>query len=171
MPFLIQWVDYLAGPKELIRIDTPAGMLVLYSRSGVISGADWDIEGKPEQCCETSLQQQLHRYWLNRDKAVRIKLLKQGSPFRNRVWAELCKIPFGETITYSALAGKIGSAARAVGNACRDNPFPLLIPCHRVVSVSGIGGYSGQTEGDFMTIKRKLLDFEAATKNEFIRAD
>ncbi len=112
----------------------------------------------------SSFQQQLDEYWLNPDKPLPIKLLQQGTPFRNRVWAELCRIPFGETITYSALAKNIGSAARAVGNACRDNPFPLLIPCHRVVSVSGMGGYNGHTDGDFMTIKRKLLEFEATNK-------
>jgi methylated-DNA-[protein]-cysteine S-methyltransferase len=62
------------------------------------------------------------------------------------------------------LAQKIGSSARAVGNACRDNPYPVIIPCHRVVSVSGMGGYCGHTAGDFMAIKSKLLDYEALFK-------
>jgi len=91
-------------------------------------------------------------------------LLRQGSAYRQQVWAALAQIPLGETLTYSALAKKIGSAARAVGNACRDNPYPLFIPCHRVVSVSGMGGYCGQTDGHFMTIKHQLLAFEAAFK-------
>lgn len=162
MPFVIQWVDNCTGNEDINKIITPAGTLLIYSRSGVISSTDWEMDESPIQACGHSLYQQLDRYWLNLETPVHIKLLKQGSPFRNRVWAELCKIPFGETITYSTLAGKIGSAARAVGNACRDNPFPLLIPCHRVVSKSGMGGYNGQTAGDFMTIKRKLLEFEAA---------
>jgi methylated-DNA-[protein]-cysteine S-methyltransferase len=89
-------------------------------------------------------------------------LLKQGSTYRNQVWTALCDIPFGATISYSALAKKINSSARAVGNACRDNPFPLLIPCHRVISVSGIGGYCGRIDGNLMTIKHKLLEFEAS---------
>lgn len=164
MPFIIQWVDNCTGTEEVAKINTPAGKLVLYYQSGVISRTDWELDDSPFQSCEHSLQQPLDQYWLNLDKPISIKLLRQGTPFRNRVWAELCKIPLGETISYSALAGKIGSAARAVGNACRDNPFPLLIPCHRVVSVSGIGGYSGHTEGDFMTIKRKLLAFESTFK-------
>jgi methylated-DNA-[protein]-cysteine S-methyltransferase len=88
----------------------------------------------------------------------------QGSVYRNRVWAALCQIPFGETMTYSALAKKIGSSARAVGNACRDNPYALFIPCHRVISVSGMGGYCGQTDGDFISVKYKLLEFEASRK-------
>ncbi len=161
MPFIIQWVDNCTGTEEVIKLNTPAGKLVLHGLSGVISSADWELDGCPAQSSEHGFQQQLDDYWLNPDKSLPVKLLQQGTPFRNRVWAELCKIPFGETITYSALAKNIGSAPRAVGNACRDNPFPLLIPCHRVVSVSGMGGYNGHTDGEFMTIKRKLLDFES----------
>lgn len=164
MPFIIQWVDSCSGTEEIIKIYTPVDTLLLFSQSEVISRTDWALDDSPVQPDEHSLQKQLDQYWLNTKKPIHVKLLKQGTPFRLRVWAELSKIPFGETITYSALAKNIGSAARAVGNACRDNPFPLLIPCHRVVSVSGIGGYSGQTDGDFMVIKRKLLEFEATYK-------
>jgi len=85
----------------------------------------------------------------------------QGTPYRRRVWAELCRIPFGETRSYAALAQKLGSSPRAVGNACRDNPYAPIIPCHRVVSASGLGGYCGATEGALLDIKIKLLKFEA----------
>ena len=164
MPFVIQWVESCSGIEEAIKIQTPAGRLVLYSQQGVISKTDWELDDGQDQCCEHEIQQQLNQYWLNTDKLINITLLKQGSVYRNRVWSELCQIPFGETMTYSALAKKIGSSARAVGNACRDNPFALFIPCHRVVSVSGMGGYCGQTEGDLMAIKYKLLEFEATHK-------
>ncbi|MGR9086536.1 MAG: methylated-DNA--[protein]-cysteine S-methyltransferase, partial [Gammaproteobacteria bacterium] len=100
-------------------------------------------------------------YWLDVETPVFVKLLRQGSAFRNRVWLELCRIPVAETISYSVLAAKLNSSARAVGNACRDNPYPLIIPCHRVVSVNGPGGYCGQTRGRFMTIKSRLLQFES----------
>jgi methylated-DNA-[protein]-cysteine S-methyltransferase len=163
MSFVIKWVETCSGTEEVIKIRTPAGQLVLYSQQGVISKVDWGLDdGLYPQNHE--IQQQFRQYWLNTDKRININLLIQGSAYRHKVWAELCKIPFGETITYSALAGKIGSSARAVGNACRDNPYPVIIPCHRVVSVSGMGGYCGQTEGDFMAIKCKLLDYEAARK-------
>lgn len=68
-------------------------------------------------------------------------------------------IPFGETRTYGEIAAKIGQpkAARAVGGACRNNPFPFFLPCHRVVSSVSIGGFS---EG--IDLKRHLLDFEAS---------
>jgi methylated-DNA-[protein]-cysteine S-methyltransferase len=161
MPITIQWVDSCSGAEEAIKIKTPAGKLVLHSQQGVISNADWELDdGIYSQ--DHKMQLQFNEYWLNTDKLINIKLLKQGSAYRHKVWAELCKIPFGETMTYSALAGKIDSSARAVGNACRDNPYPVIIPCHRVVSVSGMGGYCGQTAGDFMAIKYKLLDYEAA---------
>ncbi|MDO9049688.1 MAG: MGMT family protein [Methylobacter sp.] len=160
MPFIIQWVESCSGAEDVVRLQTPAGQLVLYSQQGVISKTDWD----PGDCLNQSDEHELNQYWQNVDKRINVKLLKQGSVYRNQVWAALCQIPFGETMTYSALARKIGSSARAVGNACRDNPFALIIPCHRVVSVSGMGGYCGQTEGDLMAIKYKLLEFEASHK-------
>ena len=163
MSFVIKWVETCSGTEEVIKIRTPAGQLVLYSQQGIISKVDWGLDdGLYPQNHE--IQQQFRQYWLNTDKRININLLIQGSAYRHKVWAELCKSPFGETITYSGLAGKIGSSARAVGNACRDNPYPVIIPCHRVVSTSGMGGYCGQTEGNFMAIKYKLLDYEAARK-------
>jgi methylated-DNA-[protein]-cysteine S-methyltransferase len=163
MPITIQWIDSCFGAEEVIKIKTPAGQLVLTRQQGVISKADWEFDDSlfPQ---DHDLQRQFKQYWQSPGKLINIKLLKQGSAYRHQVWAELCKIPFGETMTYSALAGKIDSSARAVGNACRDNPYPVIIPCHRVVSVSGIGGYCGQTTGNLMEIKYKLLAFEAVHK-------
>jgi len=163
MSFVIQWVDLCSGAEEVTKVNTPAGLLVLYSRQGVITNVDWEFDNDIDTQ-DHEIQRQFQQYWLNAGLPIYIKLLKQGSAYRYKVWAELCKIPFGETLTYSALAGKIGSSARAVGNACRDNPYPVIIPCHRVVSVSGMGGYCGQTDGDFMAIKYKLLDYEVAHK-------
>jgi len=166
MPFLIQWVEQCSGDKEIVKIRTPVGQLALVVYGDVIAEADWEPPeaGFVQTECKQELQAQFDAYWLDPEKAIHLKLLKQGSAFRNKVWAELCQIPFGETLTYSALAGKIASSARAVGGACRNNPFTLLIPCHRVVAVSGMGGYSGKTEGEFMIIKQQLLAFEASHK-------
>lgn len=82
-----------------------------------------------------------------------------GSPFQIQVMQALSKIPFGRLITYKELAEMCGSprGARAVGNACGRNPFPLFVPCHRVIHSDGhIGGFAGGTQ-----IKRRLLEFEA----------
>jgi len=160
MPFIIEWVENCSGAEDVVRLQTPAGQFVLTSQQGVVIKTDWE----PGASLSSPAEHELNLYWQNPDKLINIKLLKQGSIYRNQVWAALCQIPFGETMTYSALAKKIGSSARAVGNACRDNPYALFIPCHRVVSVSGMGGYCGQTEGDLMAIKYKLLEFEASHK-------
>ena len=71
----------------------------------------------------------------------------EGTEFQIRVWNELKKIPKGETRTYKEIAELIGkpTAARAVANACGKNPYPITIPCHRVVRSDGsLGGYSGE---------------------------
>lgn len=162
MPIVNQWIDSCSGVEEVFNIQTPAGNLVVHSRQDVICDVDWAADDNSIGNLDNELQRQMAQYWMDTNKTMHIKLLKQGSDYRNRVWSELCKIPLGQTLTYSALAKKIGSSARAVGNACRDNPYPLFIPCHRVVSMSGMGGYCGQTHGELMDIKIKLLEFEAS---------
>ena len=157
MPFNIQWVENVLGDIDFKSLQTPAGQLILHNQNGVIVQTDW----LPSRRVNLLADNELNQYWLNPDKIIKIRLLKQGTPFRNKVWSMLCEIPIGETMTYSALAKKTGSSARAVGNACRDNPYALFIPCHRVVSISGMGGYCGQTKGDLMEVKHKLLEFEA----------
>lgn len=87
-------------------------------------------------------------------------LLPCGTPFQQRVWQALQQIPPGETRRYGELAEQLGSSARAVANACRANPLPILIPCHRVVSASGMGGYMGERDGPALEIKRWLLHHE-----------
>ncbi len=85
-----------------------------------------------------------------------------ATPFQKKVWAELCKIPKGKTLTYAQLARKIGrpKAVRAVGNAVGKNPFAPAVPCHRIVRSDGkLGGYSGK--GGVAT-KIKLLKKEGA---------
>jgi O-6-methylguanine DNA methyltransferase len=89
-----------------------------------------------------------------------------AAPFTRKVVEALLKTAPGERITYAELASKAGSpgAARAVGNVMRRNPFPIVIPCHRVVSREGLGGYSGDVRGTPLRIKQALLDIEAARK-------
>lgn len=92
----------------------------------------------------------------------------QGTEFQQKVWQALLRIPAGEVLSYGALAKRLDSSARAVGNACRSNPFPIVVPCHRVVSASGIGGYAGDTltrkkgEINYLHIKQWLLTHEQA---------
>lgn len=164
MPFAIQWTDNCNGPEQVVKIRTPIALWVITFRGDVITGTDWELDDGSSRLDIHPLQHQLDLFWSDADYTINVNLLRQGSVFRNKVWSELCRIPIGTTLSYSALARNIGSAARAVGNACRDNPYPLIVPCHRVVSVNGLGGYSGQTEGDQMAIKIKLLEIEKACK-------
>lgn len=90
--------------------------------------------------------------------AVDIEL--EGTVFQRRVWQALRAIPLGQVTTYGALAEKLGSSARAVGNACRHNPVPILVPCHRVVARTGLGGFAGDRDGRLVDIKRHLLAHE-----------
>ena len=71
-------------------------------------------------------------------------------------------IPYGQTRTYGDIAKEIGSAAQAVGNACGRNPLPIIIPCHRIVGGSGIGGFSGSRGDETVSIKQWLLQHERA---------
>lgn len=84
----------------------------------------------------------------------------EGTPFQRRVWQALTGIPFGETRSYGELAKALHSSARAVAGACRRNPLPLLVPCHRVVSKNNLGGFMGNTDGPALAIKRWLLQHE-----------
>jgi methylated-DNA-[protein]-cysteine S-methyltransferase len=82
-----------------------------------------------------------------------------GTPFQLRVWQAIYAIPVGETRTYGQLAALLGSGPRAVANACGANPFPIIIPCHRVVAKSGIGGFlQGKKYG--VLVKQWLLQHE-----------
>ena len=90
-----------------------------------------------------------------------LPLVFNFSPFTKKVLEELKKIPLGKTLSYRQVAENIGlpKAARAVGNACNANPFPLVIPCHRVVQTGGkLGGFAYGTE-----LKEDLLHFERET--------
>jgi len=103
---------------------------------------------------------QILRYLKSPGLVFDLPLDLQGTRFQKRVWKALAAIPAGEVRSYGTLARQLGSGARAIGNACRANPLPIIIPCHRVVAASGIGGYSGKTSGPVLAVKHWLLDHE-----------
>ena len=86
-----------------------------------------------------------------------------GTEHQRRVWASIQEIPAGQTRTYGELAKQIQSGARSVGTACGANPYPLIAPCHRVVSAQGIGGFMKENSpGLYRQIKLWLLRHEGA---------
>jgi len=101
---------------------------------------------------------QLKAYFAGELENFDLALSPQGTPFQQKVWSELCNIPYGETISYGELARRIGNpnASRAVGLANGSNPIPIVIPCHRVIGSNGkLTGYGGG-----LPIKEKLLALE-----------
>ncbi len=89
---------------------------------------------------------QLRAYFAGELREFDLALAPEGPAFHQRVWRELCNIPYGETISYGQLAGRIGSpnASRAVGRANGANPISIVIPCHRVIGSNGkLTGYGG----------------------------
>jgi methylated-DNA-[protein]-cysteine S-methyltransferase len=106
------------------------------------------------------LARQLDAYYDNPDVTFDVPLAPAGTDFQQRVWNAISAIPCGSVTTYGTIARQIGSVPRAVGQACGDNWFPILIPCHRVVSAAGIGGFSHHTDGYLLNIKHWLLRHE-----------
>ena len=101
---------------------------------------------------------QLKAYFAGELENFDLPLSPQGTPFQQRVWGELQKIPYGDTISYGELARRIGNpkASRAVGLANGSNPISIVIPCHRVIGANGkLTGYGGG-----LPIKEKLLALE-----------
>lgn len=84
-----------------------------------------------------------------------------GTPFQQRVWDAIRQIPSGQSRTYAEIAAQLDSHPRAVAGACGANPFPLLTPCHRVVSTHGLGGFQQGVLPASLAIKRWLLDHES----------
>ena len=142
---------------------TPIGRLTLRERDGAIVELGW---GGPSRSDTTPLlgraRIQLEAYFAGHGHAFDLPLAPEGSDFMRRVWAEMSRIPYGETATYGALAANLASAPRAIGAACARNPIPLLIPCHRVVGVGGrLTGYSG---GEGVATKRWLVAHETCRR-------
>lgn len=101
---------------------------------------------------------QLRAYFAGELTCFDLVLHFTGTAFQNKVWSALCKIPFGETSSYGALAQRIArpKASRAVGAANGANPLPIVVPCHRVIGANGaLTGFGGGIEA-----KRYLLDHE-----------
>jgi methylated-DNA-[protein]-cysteine S-methyltransferase len=115
---------------------------------------DWRRDDAPFD----AVRRQLEEYFAGRRQDFDVPLRMAGTTFQQLVWKALVRIPFGTTITYAQLAGRIGrpSAARAVGHANSRNPISIIVPCHRVIGADGaLAGYAGGLEK-----KRRLLDLE-----------
>lgn len=90
-----------------------------------------------------------------------LPLAPAGTHFQRRVWAVVASIPLGETRSYGEVATLIHSGPRAVGNACGANPYPIVVPCHRVIAANqALGGFGKQGRGFLLEVKKWLLQHE-----------
>lgn len=115
---------------------------------------------KPSSGLAKVVVEQLNAYFFDSSFVFDIPLSPEGTNYQRRVWHALTEIRSGECRTYGELSTDLRSSPRAVGNACRRNPIPIIVPCHRVVAASGIGGFMGQRGGGELDIKRWLLKHE-----------
>jgi methylated-DNA-[protein]-cysteine S-methyltransferase len=153
-----------------VTIGSPVGPLTVVAAGGRLTGLYMDVRrhapepaafgaaGDPAARPFAAAAQQLDAYFAGELRAFDLPLDLAGTPFQRQVWAELLRIPFGQTVTYGQLAAVIGkpSASRAVGLANGRNPVSIVVPCHRVIGSDGsLTGYGGGIDR-----KRFLLALE-----------
>jgi methylated-DNA-[protein]-cysteine S-methyltransferase len=145
-------------------ITTPLGRIGICMAGEATSALDYLPADAPERPpvdeATRRVIEQLEAYFRDPRSRFTVPLAPAKTAFQQRVWAALQAIPAGTVLTYGELARQLDSAARAIGGACRNNPLPILIPCHRVVGRQGLGGYAGAMTGDPLAIKRWLLRHE-----------
>ncbi|MFM8468056.1 MAG: methylated-DNA--[protein]-cysteine S-methyltransferase [Oxalobacteraceae bacterium] len=106
------------------------------------------------------IYQQVAAYLKDPDYAFHLDLPVVGTDHQRKVWTVINHIPRGKVLTYAEVARRIGSAPRAVGQACGANWYPLVIPCHRVTATGGLGGFARHDGGFHQGVKRWLLQHE-----------
>ena len=145
-------------------IPAPFGQLGLREAHGQLAEIVFLLEPHVEKPPATPLlkeaNRQLQAYFRNPRATFDLPLALTGTAFQQRVWRAICNIPAGSTATYGELARNIGSAPRAVGQACGANPLPIVVPCHRILSASGRGGFMHSREEGPLSIKNWLLAHE-----------
>ena len=153
------------------RLDTPLGPLTLVSDGTALTAATFagaPDPGAPDVGADAVLddaRRQLAAYFGGEAVAFTVPVRTRGTAFQERVWAALREIPHGATLSYGALAARLGEpgAAQAVGAANGQNPVAVLVPCHRVVGAGGaLVGYAGG-----LARKRALLDLESPQQRLF----
>ena len=155
MPCFTATLDSPVGP--LTATVDEAGRLLRLAFPGERAA----LAGEPDptdRCA--AVREQLAAYFSGARREFSLALQPRGTAFQRRVWDELARIPYGETISYRELATRVGNpaACRAVARANATNPIPIIVPCHRVIGADGsLTGYGGGIDR-----KRFLLALEGA---------
>ena len=140
-------------------LDSPVGPLSVTEDEGAITALSWQDSGQGDSALLRQAIAQLRAYFAGELVTFDLPLQVKGSAFQRAVCDAMLAIPFGETRTYGDLARDLGAAAQPVGNACGANPIPVIIPCHRVLGATGLGGFSGKGR---VETKVTLLKHEGA---------
>ncbi|GAB6046843.1 methylated-DNA--[protein]-cysteine S-methyltransferase [Methyloparacoccus murrellii] len=157
-----------AGPVSQAWMETPFGWMAFEARDERLTGIDLhpadvarpEAERRPQHALLAEVIRQFERYFTQPACVFDLPLAELGTAYQQRLWRALRAIPVGEVRSYAALAAQEQSGPRAVASACRANPFPIIVPCHRVVARHDLGGYCGARTGPMLDIKRWLLRHE-----------
>lgn len=155
-----------AYPEYQSVIITPVGKVGLIAQAEVLVKVDFLPETEPLRPLSTAIlretARQIAAFFAEPGFCFDLPTHLEGSVHQLAVWQQISEIGCGDVTTYSEIARRIGSVPRAVGGACGQNPLPILIPCHRVVATTGIGGFNAHRNGrDWVPIKRWLLAHES----------
>ncbi|MEZ5911496.1 MAG: methylated-DNA--[protein]-cysteine S-methyltransferase [Paracoccaceae bacterium] len=122
-------------------LTTPLGRLTLTEERGAITRLRWGGEGEDDTPLLARAVDQLAGYFAGTRRGFDLPVaIPEG--LQGRVMRAMAAIPFGETRSYGDLARELGASAQAIGQACGANPVPIVIPCHRILGASGLGGFS-----------------------------
>ncbi len=144
-------------------ISSPVGNILLQAEGGSLTALEFTKDKVSAIDVSTVLdlaETELSEYFAGKRREFSLKVSQQGTPFQEKVWAELSRIPYGTTISYGELARRIGNpkACRACGSANGKNHIAIIVPCHRVIHQDdSLGGFSGGPG-----IKNRLLELEGA---------
>ena len=148
------------------KLYTPFSVLGIRCANDMLTGIDFlpvtEKTKAPEDVFAEQVCCQLIGYLENPDYKFSIPLATSGTPHQKRVWLAMLAIPSGKAKSYGELAAELHSGAQAVGQACGANPIPVVIPCHRVLGKTGLGGFMKHGSGAPLEIKRWLLAHERA---------
>ncbi|MGA8146922.1 MAG: methylated-DNA--[protein]-cysteine S-methyltransferase [Gallionellaceae bacterium] len=148
------------------KLKTPFGELGIRCTDDALTGIEFLAPGtkpqRPRNAFAGKVCEQLSAYFSDADFHFDVPLRRGGTAHQNKVWQAMRAIPRGQVQTYGDLAAQIGSSPRAVGQACGNNPIPIVVPCHRVVGNAGMGGFMHHSAGYALDIKHWLLAHEGA---------
>ncbi|HET9784704.1 MAG TPA: methylated-DNA--[protein]-cysteine S-methyltransferase [Terriglobales bacterium] len=150
------------GEYQISVMETPVGRLTLVASGNGLREIRFGGEGGAARRANATeeVERQLREYFEGKRQRFELKLDWHGTGFQQEVWRALLRIPYGKTVSYADIAAAVKrpQAFRAVGGANRRNPWPIVVPCHRVIGSDGsLTGYAGRTG---LGVKARLLELE-----------